>query len=70
MIKQIKRYVELCKQGNTTLQDRYELMINEQQQAVNRLEEARQNLAFLEQKVAIYKQAIQQGGSVDPLNPK
>ncbi|MHA8110806.1 MerR family transcriptional regulator [Lactobacillaceae bacterium Melli_B4] len=68
-IKQIKRYVELCKQGKTTLHDRYSLMLNEQQRAVKRLEEAKQNLAFLNQKVAIYEREIQEGGNVDPLNP-
>ncbi|MBW1606066.1 MerR family transcriptional regulator [Lactobacillus sp. Sy-1] len=69
-IKQIKRYVDLCKVGIESVDERYAIMKNEQQRAIQRLKDAEQNLQFVNAKVNVYEQAIHNHENVDPLNPQ
>ncbi len=67
-IEVIKMYVDLCLEGDTTLSQRYSLMMEHKKEAIARLEEAKQHVAHLEQKTLLY-QAILEHRSPDTMNP-
>ncbi|OAS22119.1 MerR family transcriptional regulator [Paenibacillus oryzisoli] len=67
-IEVIKRYVELCLEGDLTIPQRYALMMEHKEDALVKLEEAKQHVAHLEQKTALY-QAILENRSLDTTNP-
>jgi len=67
-IKAIKEYVDLCLQGDSTIPQRYALMMKHKEEALARLEEAKRHVAHLEEKTALY-QAILKGRSPDTTNP-
>ncbi|CAM3605301.1 MerR family transcriptional regulator [Paenibacillus lupini] len=67
-IEVIKMYVDLCLEGETTLPQRYALMMEHKEEAIAKLEEANQHVAHLEQKTALY-QAILEHRSPDTMNP-
>ncbi|UQS86030.1 MerR family transcriptional regulator (plasmid) [Nicoliella spurrieriana] len=68
-IKQIKQYVDLCKMGTDSINERFQMIKDERDLAIQRVTEAQRNLQFLNEKVNIYKQAIDNHDDVDPLNP-
>lgn len=67
-IEVIKMYVDLCLEGESTLSQRYALMMEHREQAIAKLEEAKRHIAHLEQKTALY-QAILEHRSPDTMNP-
>jgi DNA-binding transcriptional MerR regulator len=67
-IEVIKMYVDLCLEGDSTIPQRCTLMMEHQEAALLKLEEARQHVAHLEQKIALY-QAILEHRSPDTTNP-
>jgi len=67
-IRDIKRYVDLCLQGDATIRQRYALMMKHKEEALARLEEAKRHVAHLEEKTALYE-AILAGRSPDTTNP-
>jgi DNA-binding transcriptional MerR regulator len=67
-IEVIKEYVDLCRQGDATIPQRYELMMKHKEAAIARLEEAKRHVAHLEEKTALY-QAILENRSPDITNP-
>ncbi|MBB6673423.1 MerR family transcriptional regulator [Cohnella nanjingensis] len=67
-IEVIKRYVDLCLEGDSTIPQRYALMTEHKEDALVKLEEAKQHVAHLEQKTALY-QAILEYRSLDTTNP-
>ncbi|WP_339201631.1 MerR family transcriptional regulator [Paenibacillus sp. FSL P2-0322] len=64
----IKMYVDFCLEGDSTIPQRYTLMIEHKKAALVKLEEAKQHVAHLEQKTALY-QAILEHRSPDTTNP-
>ncbi|MFE5318237.1 MerR family transcriptional regulator [Paenibacillus sp. NPDC056579] len=67
-IEVIKKYIDLCLEGDTTLPQRYALMMEHNEEAIAKLEEAKQHVAHLEQKTLLY-QAILEHRSPDMMNP-
>lgn len=67
-IEAIKMYVDLCLEGDSTLPQRYALMMEHKEDAIAKLEEAKRHIAHLEQKTALY-QAILEQRSPDTMNP-
>ncbi|AIQ48560.1 MerR family transcriptional regulator [Paenibacillus sp. FSL R7-0273] len=67
-IEVIKMYVTLCLEGEATLSQRYALMMEHKEDALAKLEEAKQHIAHLEQKTELY-QAILEQRSPDTMNP-
>ena len=67
-IEVIKEYVELCLEGDSTVPQRYALMMEHKEEALNKLEEAKLHIAHLEEKTVLY-QAILEGRSPDTTNP-
>lgn len=67
-IEVIKMYVDFCLEGDSTIPQRYKLMMEHKEAALNKLEEAKQHIAHLEQKTALY-QAIMEHRSLDTTNP-
>lgn len=67
-IEVIKKYVDLCSEGNSTISQRYRLMMEHKEAALAKLEEAKQHVAHLEEKTALY-QAILENRSPDTTNP-
>ncbi|MFB9324508.1 MerR family transcriptional regulator [Paenibacillus aurantiacus] len=67
-IEVIKKYVDLCIEGESTIPQRYALMMEHQQAALMKLEEAKRHVAHLEQKNALY-QAILERRTPDMMNP-
>ncbi|SDD84179.1 DNA-binding transcriptional regulator, MerR family [Paenibacillus sp. UNCCL117] len=64
----IKRYIDLCLDGDSTIPQRYTLMMEHKEAALANLEEAKLHVAHLEEKTALY-QAILENRSPDTTNP-
>ncbi|WP_328800809.1 MerR family transcriptional regulator [Paenibacillus sp. LX16] len=64
----IKMYVDFCLEGDSTILQRYTLMMEHKEAALVKLEEAKQHVAHLEQKTAL-NQAILEHRSPDTANP-
>ncbi|MGG4128962.1 MerR family transcriptional regulator [Paenibacillus illinoisensis] len=64
----IKMYVDYCLEGDSTIPQRYTLMMEHREEALAKFEEAKQHLAHLEEKTALY-QAIMENRSLDTTNP-
>lgn len=67
-IETIKVYVDLCLEGDSTVAQRCEMMMQYKEAALRQLEEAKQRVAHLEQK-AIQYQAILEHRMPDMTNP-
>lgn len=64
-IDDIKTYINLCLHGDSTIKDRYEIMRKQQAVAHSQLEEAKQRLAYIEEKVENYFSILNGVGSGD-----
>lgn len=67
-IENIKTYVDLCLEGDSTVPQRFEMMMEYREAALVQLEEAKRRVAHLEEKARQY-QAIMEGISPDTTNP-
>ncbi len=67
-IEAIKVYVDLCLEGDSTIPQRYALMMEHKESARMKLEEAKRHMAHLEEKTDLY-QAIMEHRSLDTTNP-
>jgi len=67
-IEDIKTYVDLCLEGDSTVPERSALMKEHREAALVRLEEAKRHVAHLEEKIALY-QAILENRTPDTTNP-
>lgn len=67
-IEIIKKYVDLCIEGDSTIPQRYALMMDHKEAALAKLEEAKRHVAHLEEKTTLY-QAILEHRSPDTTNP-
>ncbi|MCK1999563.1 MerR family transcriptional regulator [Psychrobacillus psychrodurans] len=64
----IKTYIDLCIEGDSTIPQRYTLMMEHKEDALAKLEEAKLHVAHLEEKTALY-QDILENRSPDTTNP-
>ncbi|MCH1643241.1 MerR family transcriptional regulator [Paenibacillus timonensis] len=67
-IEVIKTYVDLCLEGDSTLPQRFALMMEHKEAALAKLEQAKRHVAHLEEKTELY-QAILEHRSPDTTNP-
>lgn len=67
-IEDIKTYIDLCLEGDSTIPQRFALMMAHKEAALLKLEEAKRHIAHLEEKAALY-QAILEHRSPDTTNP-
>ncbi|WP_339184895.1 MerR family transcriptional regulator [Oceanobacillus sp. FSL W7-1293] len=68
-IKEIKSYVSLSLQGDSTIEKRYQIFLNLKEIAYSQLEEAKDRVNFLENKVKHYEDIVSERIS-DDTNPK
>ena len=69
-IEEIKKYCELCKQPESkeNLEARYQIILEQREEAYKRLEEAKATADYMEKKVVHY-QAVLNGNVPDDTNP-
>ncbi|MFD1178386.1 MerR family transcriptional regulator [Paenibacillus puldeungensis] len=67
-VKDIKTYVNLCLKGDSTIQKRYEMILEQKAAALAQLEEAKQRVKYMEDKANHYLDIIQQA-LPDDTNP-
>ena len=67
-IKEIKEFVELSQQGDSTIEERYQIFLRSKELAEIQLEEAQQRVHFLENKLKHYEEIMNQG-IPDKTNP-
>ncbi|MBP2058450.1 DNA-binding transcriptional MerR regulator [Lactobacillus colini] len=59
-INDIKKYVDLCKKGNSTLQERYNYLMKYKNYADEQLKDAKIQAEFMKNKLAIYAKWIEE----------
>jgi len=57
-VEGIKTYVDLCLKGDSTIQERYEIILKQKVAAMTQLEEAKQRAKYMEDKVIHYLDII------------
>ncbi|KAA8783770.1 DNA-binding transcriptional MerR regulator [Paenibacillus sp. 4624] len=60
-IEDIKTYVDLCLEGDSTVPQRLALMMQFKEAALTQLEEAKQRVAHLEEKTLHYQEILEKG---------
>ncbi len=68
--KAIKRYIDLCIKGDSTIRERYQIILDSKEKALQQMEELKQQLALLDYKESFYKNLIQNNlkDSWNPMN--
>ncbi len=68
--KAIKRYIDLCIKGDSTIRERYPIILDTKEKALQQMEELKQQLALLDYKESFYKNLIQNNlkDSWNPMN--
>lgn len=68
--KAIKRYIDLCIKGDSTIRERYQIILDTKEKALQQMEELKQQLALLDYKESFYKNLIQNNlkDSWNPMN--
>ena len=59
-LEAIKEYCDLCLQGDTTIHERYRIILEQKELAKARLAEAQQVFEYMETKAAHYKEIVDQ----------
>ncbi|MFB3164697.1 MerR family transcriptional regulator [Neobacillus sp. 179-J 1A1 HS] len=67
-VEDIKSYVDLCLEGNSTIQERYEIILKQKEIAQAQLEEAKRTVKYMEEKANHYLEIIN-GVIPDDTNP-
>lgn len=57
-LAEIKRYVQLCKEGDKTTEERYKIILSQREKAKNELNNAKKRLDTLDKKVNYYKEIL------------
>lgn len=57
-VEAIKSYVDLCLEGESTIQERYEILLEQKATALAQLEQAKLIVKFMEEKVNHYRDII------------
>ncbi|TPR37715.1 MerR family transcriptional regulator [Apilactobacillus micheneri] len=68
-IDDLKKYVDLCLKGQSTIKERYQIIENLKVKAQRQLEEAQKRVQYLSKKSDIYKKGLNNKNE-DILNPK
>lgn len=64
----IKEYVDLCLEGDSTIEVRYQIILRQRELARIQVEEAKNRLAYMDQKVENYRRTMEQH-MPDTMNP-
>ncbi|WP_294468365.1 MerR family transcriptional regulator [uncultured Anaerofustis sp.] len=68
-IEDIKKYIDLCLEGDSTVEERFDIILKQKEIAERQLEEAKDRLIYLENKVKHYED-IMNGDIPDNTNPQ
>jgi len=70
--KLIKKYIDLCLIGDSTIRDRYEIILQTKQKALQQMEELKKQLEMLDYKENLYKNLIasKQKDTCNPANSR
>lgn len=60
-IKEIKQFLDWCKQGDSTLQKRYNMFVEQKEKVLSQIEELQKALNLIDYKCWYYQEAIKQG---------
>lgn len=60
-IKEIKYYFDLCQQGDETLQERYEIILQRKESTLKQMEDLQKQLGVIDYKINYYQEAIEAG---------
>lgn len=60
-IKEIKRYVDLCKEGDNSISERYQIILDQKQRILDEMEQLKYYLKEIEFKEWYYQEAIKAG---------
>ncbi len=66
--KDIKRYIDLCVEGDSTIRERYEIILNTKAKALKQLDELKKQIDVLNYKEDFYKN-LMNGKMEDIWNP-
>lgn len=68
--KAIKKYIDLCIKGDSTISERYQIILDTKEKALQQMEELKQQLAVLDYKENFYKNLIKNNlqDSWNPMN--
>ena len=68
--KAIKKYIDLCIKGDSTISERYQIILDTKEKALQQMEELKQQLAVLDYKENFYKNLIKYNlqDSWNPMN--
>lgn len=58
-IETIKKYIDLCLEGDSTIPQRCALMVEHSEMALAELEEAKRHVAHLEEKITLYQDILE-----------
>jgi len=64
----IRHYIDLCKQGRDTVEERYHIILEQKQRAEQELVSMHKRLEILDKKTMYYQKALQEN-KADCLNP-
>jgi DNA-binding transcriptional MerR regulator len=67
-VEDIKTYIDLCLKGDSTIQERYDIILKHKAVAISQLEEAKQRVKYMEEKANHYLDIIN-GLIPDNTNP-
>ena len=67
-LKSVKRYIDLCLIGDSTIQERYEIILDTKKKALEQMEDLKKQLEWLDYKENYYKTLIS-NNLTDKYNP-
>lgn len=67
----VKQYIELCEQGHSTAEERYNIILKQKEKAEQELIKMQEQVEMLKKKSAYYKELLEQDGDFwNPINCK
>lgn len=69
-IKDIRQFSEWVRQGDASLQERYDMFCERHEAALRQLEEMKETIALIERKCEYYRKALEAGTEPDQCIPK
>ncbi|PWU67654.1 MULTISPECIES: MerR family transcriptional regulator [Gracilibacillus] len=60
-IKEIKKFIDWCSEGDSTLQERYDMFMERKASVVAQMEELKKTMELIEHKCSYYQEALDAG---------
>lgn len=67
-LEAVKEYVELCLEGDATIEQRYQIILRQRETARAQMEEAKRRLEYMEKKAELYRGIVERR-IPDRMNP-